>query len=34
MPRVHAELAEDGHRIGRKRVARLMREEGLQGASS
>lgn len=33
MPRVHAELAEDGHRVGRKRVARLMREEGLQGAS-
>tara|TARA_Y100001933_G_scaffold149821_1_gene148272 strand:- start:4614 stop:5468 length:855 start_codon:yes stop_codon:yes gene_type:complete len=30
---VHAELAEDGHRVGRKRVARLMRGEGLQGAS-
>jgi len=33
MPRVHAELTEDGHRVGGKRVARLMREEGLQGAS-
>jgi len=31
-PRVHAALARQGHRIGRKRVERLMREEGLQGA--
>jgi len=28
-PRVHAELRERGHRVGRKRVARLMRQHGL-----
>jgi putative transposase len=28
-PRVHAELRERGHRVGRKRVARLMRRHGL-----
>jgi transposase InsO family protein len=33
MPRVHAELAEHGVRVGGKRVARLMRAAGLQGAS-
>ena len=33
MPRIHYELAETGTRIGRKRVARLMRLEGLQGVS-
>lgn len=32
-PRVHAELAAEGIRIVRKRVARLMREEALQGVS-
>jgi putative transposase len=32
-PRVHAELTAEGHRVGRKRVARLMREAGLEGAS-
>jgi transposase InsO family protein len=32
-PRVHAELAEHGVRVGGKRVARLMRSAGLQGAS-
>jgi putative transposase len=32
-PRVHAELADEGERVGGKRVARLMREEGLCGAS-
>lgn len=32
-PRIHAELAEDGVHISRKRVARLMRREGLEGAS-
>jgi putative transposase len=30
-PRVHADLMADGAHIGRKRVARLMREEGLAG---
>ena len=32
-PRIHAELADTGVRVGRKRVARLMRAEGLQGVS-
>ena len=32
-PRVHAELVASGTRVSRKRVARLMREAGLQGAS-
>lgn len=32
-PRVQAELAAQGTRVSRKRVARLMREAGLQGAS-
>jgi putative transposase len=33
-PRIHAELAdEDGIRVGRKRVARLMREAGIEGVS-
>ena len=30
-PRVHAELQFEGQRVGRKRVARLMREDGLAG---
>lgn len=30
-PRVHEELAEQGHRHGRKRIARLMRAKGLRG---
>jgi transposase InsO family protein len=29
-PRVHDELRDRGHRVGRKRVARLMRERGLR----
>ncbi len=29
-PRVHAELQARGHRVGRKRVERLMREDGLK----
>jgi len=34
VPRVHVELCEiHEERVGRKRVARLMRREGLQGAS-
>ena len=33
MPRVHAELKAEGTRVARKRVARLMRVAGLQGAS-
>lgn len=33
MPRVHAELHDGGCRVGRKRVARLMRESGLVGVS-
>jgi putative transposase len=32
-PRVHVDLAEAGHRVGRKRVARLMRAAGLVGVS-
>ncbi len=32
-PRIHAELREDGVRVGRKRVARLMRAHGLEGVS-
>ncbi len=32
-PRVHAELVAEDERVGRKRVARLMREAGLQGVS-
>ena len=32
-PRVHAELRADGVRVGGKRVARLMRREGVQGIS-
>ncbi len=33
VPRVHFELAAQGVRVGRKRVARLMRVAGLQGVS-
>lgn len=32
-PRIHADLAAQGMRIGRKRVARLMRSAGLHGVS-
>jgi putative transposase len=32
-PRIHAELRAQGIRVGRKRVARLMRHAGLVGAS-
>jgi putative transposase len=32
-PRIHAELADDGIRVGRKRVQRLMRTLGIEGAS-
>jgi len=32
-PRIHAELREEGTRVSRKRVARLMKESGLVGAS-
>ena len=32
-PRIHAELKEEGMRVGRKRVARLMRESGVAGVS-
>jgi len=31
-PRIHAMLARDGIRVGRKRVERLMRQVGIQGA--
>jgi transposase InsO family protein len=30
-PRIHQELRAQGHRVARKRVARLMREQGLRG---
>ncbi len=33
VPRVHAELAAEGIRVGKKRVARLMRQAGLEGVS-
>ena len=33
VPRIHAELRDEGVRIGRKRVARLMRESGIEGVS-
>jgi len=33
VPRIHADLAADGIRVGRKRVARLMRRAGIEGAS-
>lgn len=32
-PRVHAELRARGHRVGKNRVARLMRQAGLRGVS-
>ena len=32
-PRIHADLVEAGERIGRKRIARLLREAGLEGVS-
>ena len=32
-PRMHAELADEGTHVGRKRVARLLRELGLAGVS-
>jgi len=32
-PRIHAELADEGVHVGRKRVARLMRAENLRGVS-
>lgn len=32
MPRVRAELLDEGVRVSRKRVARLMRRAGLRGA--
>lgn len=32
-PRIHAALREDGTRVGRKRIARLMQWEGLAGCS-
>ena len=32
-PRIHAELKEEGTRVSRKRIARLMKESGLVGAS-
>lgn len=33
VPRIHADLRDDGIRVGRKRVARLMRAAGLVGVS-
>ena len=31
-PRIHAELQADGERVGQKRVARLMKRAGIEGA--
>ncbi len=33
VPRIHAELGAEGTRVGRKRIARLMRRAGLEGIS-
>ncbi len=33
VPRIHAELTEDGERVSAKRIARLMRKRGLRGVS-
>ena len=33
VPRIHAELAAEGTRVGRKRIARLMRTVGLEGVT-
>jgi hypothetical protein len=33
VPRIHAELIDEGTRVGRKRIARLMRAAGLRGVS-
>src|SRR5690606_26130519 len=33
VPRIHADLRDDGERVGRKRVARLMRQADLAGIS-
>ena len=30
-PRIHKDLVDDGHKVGRGRVARLMRREGIRG---
>ena len=32
-PRIHAELRAQGERVGNKRVARLMKQAGIEGAS-
>ena len=32
-PRIHAELLAGGRHVGRKRVARLMRQKGLRGVN-
>lgn len=32
-PNIHAELRDEGTRVGRKRVARLMRHAGIRGVS-
>ena len=33
VPRIHRDLKADGERVGRKRIARLMRQAGLRGVS-
>jgi transposase InsO family protein len=33
VPRIHAELRRQGHRVNRKRVARVMRERGIAGVT-